>query len=228
MLRSTNMSSAGTRPLRKDAERNLRRILDAAKEVFATRGLAVTMDDVAHHAGVGVGTVYRRFANKDELIEALFVEQIEALAALAREGLAHDDAWEGFVFFMESALDRQARDRALKELLFESGHGQERVAHARETLAPVVTELVERARASGQMRADLDGPDTPVMQLMLATVVDFSRDVEPLLWRRFLAIVLEGLRARPGQEPLPVAPLDVEQLDVAMGAWRGTRPGAQR
>src|SRR5690349_13586287 len=65
----TGMSSAGTRPLRKDAERNLRRILDAAKEVFATHGLAVTMDDVAHHAGVGVGTVYRRFANKDELIE---------------------------------------------------------------------------------------------------------------------------------------------------------------
>ncbi len=122
------MSSAGTRPLRKDAERNLRRILDAAKEVFATRGLAVTMDDVAHHAGVGVGTVYRRFANKDELIEALFVEQIEALAALAREGLAHDDPWEGFVLFMEGALDRQARDRALKELLFETGHGQERVA----------------------------------------------------------------------------------------------------
>ncbi len=222
------MSSAGTRPLRKDAERNLRRILDAAKEVFATHGLAVTMDDVAHHAGVGVGTVYRRFANKDELIEALFVEQIEALAGLAHEGLALEDPWEGFVFFMEGALDRQARDRALKELLFESGHGQERVAHARDTLAPVVTELVERARASGQMRADVDGPDTPVMQLMLATVVDFSRDVEPQLWRRFLAIVLDGLRARPGQAPLPTPPLDVEQLDVAMGAWRGTRPGTQR
>ncbi len=222
------MTSAGTRPLRKDAERNLRRILDAAKEVFATRGLAVTMDDVAHHAGVGVGTVYRRFANKDELIEALFVEQIEALAELGRDGLALADPWEGFVFFMEGALDRQARDRALKELLFESGHGQERVAHARETLAPVVTELVERARASGQMRADVEGPDTPVMQMMLATVVDFSRDVEPQLWRRFLAIVLDGLRARPEHGALPVPALDVEQLDVAMSAWRGARPGGHR
>jgi AcrR family transcriptional regulator len=222
------MSSAGPRPLRKDAERNLRRILDAATEVFATRGLAVTMDDVAHHAGVGVGTVYRRFANKDELIEALFVEQIEALAELGREGLALADPWEGFVFFMQGALDRQARDRALKQLLFESGHGQERVAHARDTLAPVVTELVERARAAGQMRPDVEGQDTPVMQMMLATVVDFSRDVEPELWRRFLAIVLDGLRARPGQQPLPRPALDEAQLDAAMGAWRGTSPGSHR
>jgi AcrR family transcriptional regulator len=222
------MNSAGSRPLRKDAERNLRRILDAAKEVFATRGLSVTMDDVAHHAGVGVGTVYRRFANKDELIDALFVEQIEELASLAREGLRHEDPWTGFVFFMETALDRQTKDRALKQLLFESGHGQERVAHARERLAPVVTELVERARASGQMRADVDGPDTPIMQLMLATVIDLTRDVEPQLWRRFLAIVLEGLRARPGQTPLPLPPLDEAQLDVVMGAWRGVRPGSQR
>ncbi len=95
MVRSGDMSSAGTRPLRKDAERNLRRILDAAKEVFATRGLAVTMDDVAHHAGVGVGTVYRRFANKDELIERCTVEQIEALAGLAREALAPRGSVEG-------------------------------------------------------------------------------------------------------------------------------------
>ncbi len=65
------------------------------------------------------------------------------------------------------------------------------------------------------------------MQMMLGTVVDFSRDVDPQLWRRFLAIVLDGLRARPGQPPLPVPPLDVEQLDVAMGAWRGSRPGSQ-
>ena len=62
----------GARPLRADAERNRRRMLEAAAEVFATRGLAATLDDVAHHAGLGVGTVYRRFADKDALVEALF------------------------------------------------------------------------------------------------------------------------------------------------------------
>jgi AcrR family transcriptional regulator len=70
------------RPLRKDAERNRRRILDAARELFAERGLGVTLNDIAHHAGVGVGTVYRRFPDKSRLIEELFEQQIGELVAL--------------------------------------------------------------------------------------------------------------------------------------------------
>src|ERR1044072_6861855 len=71
------------RPLRKDAERNRLRILDAAGELFAQRGLGVTLDDIARHAGVGVGTVYRRFADKELLIDALFEQRLESLCALA-------------------------------------------------------------------------------------------------------------------------------------------------
>lgn len=213
--------SSTPRPLRKDAERNLRRILDAAREVFAEHGLGVTMDDVAHHAGVGVGTVYRRFANKEELIDALFEERVGALAQLAHDGLAIADPWEGIVAFMERSLELQATDRGLKELLFDTAHGQHRVAHAREQLAPVVTELFERARLAGCLRDDVEGPDMPVLQLMVGTVLDFSRDVSPELWRRYLTIVLDGLRARrEDATPLPVPALDEPQLDVAMGAWK--------
>ena len=75
------------RPLRKDAERNRQRILTAAGELFAERGLGVTLDDIAHHAGVGVGTVYRRFPNKEVLIDALFEQRIEAIATIAAEAL---------------------------------------------------------------------------------------------------------------------------------------------
>jgi AcrR family transcriptional regulator len=212
------------KPLRRDAERNLRRILDAAREVFAARGLGVTMDDVAHHAGVGVGTVYRRFANKEQLIDALFEDRIAAMAQLAQRGLEHDDPWEGLVFFMEQALAAQAEDRGLKELLFGTGHGQHRVGHARERIAPLVNRLFERARAAGQLRADVQGPDAPVLQLMLGTVLDFSRELEPELWRRYLAIVLDGLRARRDDaSELPVASLDESQLDAAMSAWTAPR-----
>lgn len=211
------------KPLRKDAERNLRRILDAAVEVFAARGLGATMDDVAHHAGVGVGTVYRRFANKEELIDALFEERIAALAQLARDGLAHEDPWQGLVSFMERALVAQSEDRGLKELLFDTGHGQQRVSHAREQMAPVVGELFERARAAGCLRDDVEGPDMPLLQLMLGAVVDFSREVSPDLWRRYLTVVLDGLRARRDHAtPLPVPALDEPQLDAAMGAWKST------
>ena len=74
------------RPLRRDAARNRERILAAAGEVFATRGLEVTLDDIAHHAGVGVGTVYRRFHDKEQLIDALFDDRMEAIVAALEAG----------------------------------------------------------------------------------------------------------------------------------------------
>ena len=83
------------RPLRRDAARNRERILQAAGEVFATRGLEVTLDDIAHCAGVGVGTVYRRFHDKEELIDALFDDRMDALLTVAEEALAADDPWLG-------------------------------------------------------------------------------------------------------------------------------------
>src|SRR6058998_191476 len=75
LRRYTPLVTATDHPLRKDAERNRQRILDAARELFAERGLGVTLNDVAHHAGVGVGTVYRRFPDKEVLIDTLFQEQ---------------------------------------------------------------------------------------------------------------------------------------------------------
>src|SRR5436305_10369575 len=99
------------RPLRRDAERNRQRILRAAAEVFTTRGLQVSLDDVAQHAGVGVGTVYRRFPDKESLVEALFEERIQAMVALAEKALAEPDSWTGLVTFLESACAELATDR---------------------------------------------------------------------------------------------------------------------
>jgi len=212
------------RPLRRDAERNRRRILDAAAAIFAERGLGVTMDEIAARAGVGVGTVYRRFPDKDELIDALFVERVDAMAELAERALARADPWEGLAWFMEQALFEQACDRGLKELLFGAARGHGRVLHARDRMAPLARELVARARAAGALRADVEGSDVPVIQLMLGAVLDFSRDVEPELWRRFLAIVLDGLRARRDDAtPLPQPALDTAQLERMMSALKAPR-----
>ncbi|MDX6618207.1 MAG: hypothetical protein QOK36_593, partial [Gaiellales bacterium] len=120
MTTDASPTTAAERPLRRDAARNRERILAAAGEVFATRGLEVTLDDIAHHAGVGVGTVYRRFPDKEGLIDALFEERIAAIAALAEEAAAHEDPWAGLVFFFERSLTEQAADRGLKQLLLAS------------------------------------------------------------------------------------------------------------
>src|SRR3954451_11483124 len=125
----TGMSAVGSnRPdaeprLRRDAERNRQRILAAAADAFAEGGLAVTMDEIARCAGVGVGTVYRRFPDKELLIEALFEQRLEELVALAEDALAHDDPWDGLVAFLERLLAVQAGDRGLKEVALGTAHG---------------------------------------------------------------------------------------------------------
>ena len=84
-------TSSSDRPLRRDAERNRQRILQAAAEVFAERGLSATMDDIAEHASVGVGTVYRRFPDKELLIDALFEERMARMLEVAQQALAEPD-----------------------------------------------------------------------------------------------------------------------------------------
>jgi AcrR family transcriptional regulator len=111
--------------LRRDAEINRQRVLAAAKELFRERGTEVTLNDIAAHAGVGVATVYRRFANKEELIDALFDDIIEQAAALAVEAAADADAWHGLISSLEKVCEIQAFDRGLRQVMFAS----ERKAH---------------------------------------------------------------------------------------------------
>lgn len=207
-------------PLRADAERNRQRLLAAAKELFATRGLDVTLDEVARHAGVGTGTAYRRFPNKDALIDALMVDRIGELAAIARECLEDPDPWRGLAGYFERALALQAADRGLKEVLFSSGRGRVRSNHARLAIAPVVTKLVRRAVEAGVVRSDFSTSDVPLINFMLNTIVDFGRDVEPDLYKRYLAIVLDGLRPRDDLEPLPVEALHVRAFQDALAQWK--------
>jgi AcrR family transcriptional regulator len=196
-------------PLRADAERNRQRLLTAARELFATRGLDVTLDDIARHAGVGTGTAYRRFPNKDALIEALMADRIYEIGAAARDSLEEPDPWRALAGFFEKAMALQAADRGLKDILWSSGHGREQVKHARRAIAGPVTQLVRRAVDAGAVRADMGTSDVPLINFMLSSVVDFSRDVEPELYKRYLAIVLDGLRPRDDLEPLPVDALSI-------------------
>jgi AcrR family transcriptional regulator len=216
------MSSApdlSDRPLRRDAERNRQRILAAAGELFTQRGLSVTLDDIARHAGVGVGTVYRRFPDKEVLIDALFEQRLEAMVAIATEALADPDPWNGLVLFFERGCERQAHDRGLKELLASSTHGGGCVVDARDQLRTLVTELFDRAKAAGVVRADADPYDAPLIHMMLGTVMDRTRDVAPEIWRRYLGMLLDGLR--PGTPaPLPMNALASPALDAVMRRTR--------
>jgi len=215
---------ADPRPLRRDAERNRARILDAARRLFAERGLNVSMDEVARCAGVGVGTVYRRFSTREELLDALLEDRMGQLLAIGETAAAAEDPWEGLVGFLEAWLGSQADDRGLKDLMLSTGDGHQRVRRVREQLTPLVGDLVERAKAEDALRPDFEGSDVALIGVMVGAIADYARDVEPELWRRYLALLLDGLRARrDGAAPLPVPALTLEQLDCAMAAWRPPR-----
>lgn len=216
---------AGTdhRPLRRDAERNRLRILEAAGEVFAQRGLEASLDEIADHAGVGVGTVYRRFPGKDELIEALFEQKIARVEALAEQAAAIPDGWRALTSFLEGAVALQVADLGLRQVLLSHGCGHDRVEGARERLAPLIGNLVSRAQAQGGLRADVELPDISAILLMITSVAEYARGVHDDLWRRYLALIIDGLRAGPQQGRLPVDALSQSQLDQVMRSWDPVR-----
>ena len=205
--------SVSDRPLRADAERNRQRILAAASTVFAERGLGVSLDDVAAAAGVGVGTVYRRFPDKDALIDALFEAKMSRVAERAREALDIEDPWEAFVAFMHGICASHAVDRGLKEAMLSGDRGRDRMRIARELMAPIAAQVVGRAQAAGVLRDDIGVLEVPVLHMLIGDLAEKTREADPDYWQRALTIVLDGLRVeRTAPTPLPGEPLDRERF----------------
>lgn len=207
------------KPLRKDAERNRQLILQSARELFAQRGLAVSLDDVAAHAGVGVGTVYRRFPSRDAIVDELFATRVDELVENGERALevAEADPWAGIVQMLTGYLEIQAGDRSFGPVVLTNAHGRGALDSARVRLKPIVDELVERAHAAGVLRADFVSTDMPALILMLATLQNAVRDVSPDAWRRQLAIVLDGLQSTretttPFGDAPALGPLEIPQV----------------
>jgi AcrR family transcriptional regulator len=214
------MATSTERPLRRDAERNRQRILDTAGSLFAERGLGVSLDEIARHAGVGVGTVYRRFPDKEQLIDALFEDRLAEILATASASLEISDPWAGLVHFIERSMELQVEDRALKEILLSTTTAHARIEQGRRQIQPVVEAVLDRARRAGVVREDLSIADVLLLQHAIGEVADYTHDVAPEAWRRVLCITLDGLRPdRRRPSPMPVPPLDDEQVDCSMREW---------
>ncbi|MFC7449473.1 TetR/AcrR family transcriptional regulator [Rhodococcus daqingensis] len=220
MAESTIVSTApAARPLRADAERNRRKILDAAMELFASRGIDITLDDVARHAKVGVGTVYRRFTCKQELVDGVFEQSMDQIAEAAEAALRREDPWAALVDFIGLTSEWMSLSRGLGDVFFTTDEGREQVACARQRITPAIQQLVDRAKDAGALRPEIQVNDLFAVSCMLDAVIDFNRPVSPETWRRYLALVLDGMRADgTAREPLPLAPLTDEQVEVAKSA----------
>jgi AcrR family transcriptional regulator len=211
--------------LRRDAERNRRRILAGARRLIAERGLGVGYEEIAREADVGIGTVYRRFPIRDGLFHELFYDRVDAVVEIAEEALAVEDPWEGLCQFMQRDFELQSSDRGLREFLLGGGDSTELGRRSRERIQPLVTELVERAQAAGRLRTDLGESDIAIILAMLGGLIDASVHVEPELWRRYLAMVLDGIQCGDRHDELPGKPPDQPQLDQVLAGWVPPRRG---
>lgn len=190
-------------PLRRDAERNRQLLLHTAYELMATNGLDVTYEDIARAAGTGMGTMYRRFPQRQDLLDALFDEHLDTVVGFAEQAAQDDDAWVGLTRFLEQQLALEAENRGLGELLRSRNQAAELVHRAHERMTPLVAELINRAVRAGQLPAGVTPADFAAAHLMVGSVMEASRTFAPQLWRRALAVALAGLRHAdlPGETP---------------------------
>jgi len=195
---------SSVRPLRADAERNRRRILDAARDTFAEHGLGVGVDTIARAAGVGVGTLYRRFPTKDDLLAAILEDRVESFLTELAAFDGMEDPWAAFAGAAEALAGGLVRDRAFFALFQQSGEplpGHAAKARLVEALGP----FLARAQAAGVVREDVVVDDLLAVCAVGARLPAWRLAREPELWRRYLAIVLDGLRPE-GAHPLPHPP----------------------
>jgi AcrR family transcriptional regulator len=214
------VSTGNVKPLRSDARRNRERIVASARTLFAKAGTDVSVEDITRHAGVGMGTLYRHFATKEELLDAVLEETFEEIVGLANAALVTTDAWAGFSGFLEGSLALHAENRGLKDVLGTRQHGLERARAMRARLRPLLRRLIERAQAQGTLRADFAFADLPLVFWTTGRVIELTAGVAPDFWRRHLALMLDGLRVEAAR-PLPQPPLTEAELErVAPGRKR--------
>ncbi|SEH00262.1 DNA-binding transcriptional regulator, AcrR family [Nonomuraea solani] len=208
-------TSDASRPRRRDAQRNRDALLAAARDVFAEHGLEAPLEEVARRAGLAIGTLYRHFATRAELVRAIFAEKMRLWRDAAEQAAEMDDAWEGFWCFLETMCELQADDRGFNDLasirLPTSSYFDEEQTH----IAVLADRIVERAQRHGALRADVTAQDLVFVVWAHSRIIHATHGIAPGAWRRYLHLMLDGFRA-DRCHPLPEPPLTRDQLYQAM------------
>jgi len=204
------------RPLRRDAQRNRDAILAAARQVFCDHGLEAPLEEIARRAQVGIGTLYRRFPSRVDLLDAVLADTVQAHVDAAEQALAADDPWDGFTSYLEQTCRLQAADRGLGDAMGMRFPRATATEAAKTRLFELVGELVRRAQHSGQLRADLTLEDLAFLNWANTRILQAGRAAgAPDAWRRHLGLLLDGFRADRAH-PLPQPPLSPRQVHRAM------------
>jgi AcrR family transcriptional regulator len=213
-------ADAPDRGLRVDAERNRRRIVTAAQEAFSDLGIDVPMAEVARRAGVGVGTLYRRYPTRADLVAAAFEDKMAAYAKAAKAALEDPDPWRGFCDYVRRICAMQADNSGFTTVLTMTFPTAKRFEADRDRAFADFSALVERTKAAGKLRADFATEDMPLFLMANAGVLTATADAAPESSQRVVAYLLQGCAAAAATEPLPAPPAPRQLYRAMVGATR--------
>jgi AcrR family transcriptional regulator len=187
--------------LRADAARNRQAIIDTARRLYGQRGLDAPLDEIARLAGIGNATLYRHFPTRCSLVAAVFADTLERVCQAAARALENPSPWEGFAGHVRFLCHMQAADRGLADLLTTEVTGAPELEALRRRAYGDFAAVADRAKASGELRADFVPEDLALLLMANAGLVHRTADEAPEAWNRFIDIALDGLRthaATPG------------------------------
>lgn len=199
------------RPLRQDAIRNRERLVLAARDVFGRKGLDAPLEEIARQAGVSIGTLYNRFPERGELVDAALAPLAERSVELAEEAARDEDPWRAFESLVTGTCELFAEYPGYADFYRSRVPGAPVITAARQRLGEIKESLMARAMSAGVLRADIEQADVIFLIWGAAAIMDATRDTAPGAWRRHLALHLDALRPAAAR-PLPGPPLTLDEL----------------
>ncbi len=209
---STSSEPVADRPLRSDARRNRRRVLEAAEALFGEAGTGASIEDIAKRAGVGVGTVCRHFPTKQDLLDEVLTEMYRELVADADAALEMGEPAAAFERFVHQLAGHQARRRVLAEQMAMELELPAAAVGLRAAMRAAITDLLEQAQAAGAVRMDISPADTSMLFAGIAQITAIAGGVNSSLRDRYVAVMLDGLRPAAATA-LPGRPLEYREVD---------------
>jgi AcrR family transcriptional regulator len=200
-----------TTPLRKDSRRNRAALLVAARTALAEEGLNAALEGIALRAGVAIGTLYRHFPTRMDLVAAVIADKKLAWVEAAQAAVVMKPAWDGLTFFLERMCELQAGDLAFSDITSMRFANAPRIESASRRAYDLCRRIVEQAQAEGSLRPDITAEDLAFVVWAVSRVSEATHAIDPDAWRRYLALTLDGFRATAAH-PLPSPPLRPRQV----------------
>jgi len=202
-------------PLRRDAQERRRRLIAAAQREFAARGVDASLERIARDAGVAIGTLYRHFPTRLDLLMAAFEPRLQEFLDGAKKAVEIEDPWEGFVYYLENLFRVQAGDRGFNDFLSRRFPGSADTERIHDQMCRQIQEVLTRAQDAGEARPDITQADIVNLIWSNGRMIDATSTTAPHAWRRHLYLMLDAYRADRAH-PIPEPPMTEKQLYDAM------------